>query len=369
MRFLADRAVGHRPGLEALHDRFRRLDLFQRDRVAGLELEQPAQRAEIRRLLVHELGVRLEGLVAAAAHRLLQAMDGLGVEQVILAIGAPLVLASHRQRVPLERPLRERRLVAQQHLLRDHVRADAADARGRPAEVLVDHVLPEPHRLEHLRAAVALKRGNAHLGGNLDHALGRCLDEVLAGGLVVHAGEQAFADHVLDGLEGEVGIDRADPVADQQREVVHFARLAGLEHQACARAQALADQVVVQSSHRHQRRNRREFPVYATVAQDQHVALFFLDQAPRHEAQFLERLHQALLATRDAEQDRQHADLEAGQVHAADLGELLVGHDRPLELQAAAVGRLRIEQVALRTEPGLRRRDQLLADAVDRTSA
>ena len=124
-------------------------------------------------------------------------------------------------------------------------------------EVLVDDVLAQADRLEHLRAAVALDRGDAHLGHDLDHALGRRLDEVLARRLVVDAGEQTLADHVVDGLEGEIGIDGAAAVADQQREVMHLARLAGLEHEADARAQAFADQVVVQAGDGEQRRDRR----------------------------------------------------------------------------------------------------------------
>jgi hypothetical protein len=48
---------------------------------------------------------------------------------------------------------------------------------------------------------------------------------------VVDAGQQPLADHVVERLEGEVGIDRARAVADEQREVMHLARLAGFQHQ------------------------------------------------------------------------------------------------------------------------------------------
>ena len=367
VRFLADRAVRHRAGLEALHQAFDRFHFVERHRLGRLEIEQAAQRGELGRLVVDQRGVGLERLVVAGAHRLLQAVDAFRVEQVVLALGAPLVLAAHGQRVAVAGgTVGERRVVAQQHFLRDHVGADAADARGGPGEVFVDHVLAQAERLEHLRAAIALQRRDAHLRRDLDHALGRRLDEVLARRLVVDAGQQAFADHLVDGLERQVRVDRADAVADQQREVVHLARLARLQHQARARAQALADQVVVQPGHGHQRRDRREVLVDAAVAEDDDVDFFLLDQAPRHQAQLFHRLDQALLAAAHAEQDRQHADAQAGQVHAADAREFLVGDDRPLELEAAAVGRLRVEQVAFRAQARLGRGDDLLADAVDR---
>jgi hypothetical protein len=48
VRFLADRAVRHRAGGEALDDRLDRLDLVERTRAPRLEAEQPAQRAELR---------------------------------------------------------------------------------------------------------------------------------------------------------------------------------------------------------------------------------------------------------------------------------------------------------------------------------
>ena len=48
-----------------------------------------------------------------------------------------------------------------------------------------------------------------------------------------------------DRLEHQVRVDRAGAVADQRREVVDLARLAGLDDQAAAQARALADQVLV----------------------------------------------------------------------------------------------------------------------------
>ena len=105
---------------------------------------------------------------------------------------------------------------------------------------------------------------------------------------------------------------------------MHLAGVAGLEHEACARAKPLADQVVVQPGHRHQRRDRRELAVDAAVGEHDDVDFLLLDQAPRHQAQLLHRLDEALLTARDAEQDRQHPDPQARQVHAPHLRELVV---------------------------------------------
>jgi hypothetical protein len=82
VRLLRDGAVGHRARLEALHDCLGGLDFREGDRVAALEIQQAAQRAEISPLVVDQLGVGLEGGLAVVAHRLLEGVDRLGGEEV-----------------------------------------------------------------------------------------------------------------------------------------------------------------------------------------------------------------------------------------------------------------------------------------------
>ncbi len=189
------------------------------------------------------------------------------------------------------------------HFLRDHVHAHAADAGRRPGEVLGDDVLPQTHRLEHLRTVIALNGRNAHLGHHLDHTLGRGLRVVLARELRVDVGDQPLVDHAFDCLEGEIRVHHGAAVADEQREVVHFARLAGLERETQAHAQPFTNQIVVQAAHRKQRRHRRELPVNAAIAKDENVHFLVLDHASRREAQLFHRLGKAFLAARGAEEN------------------------------------------------------------------
>ena len=256
--------------------------------------------------------------------------------------------------------------MAYQYFLGDDIETDAAHAGGRPGEIVVDHVLSQAKRLEHLRAAIALDRGDAHLGGDLDDALGRGLDEVLAGGLVLDVHEQALADHVVDRLEGQVRVDRAAAITDQEREVMHFPRLAGLQDDARPGAQALAEEVVVQAGDRQERGHGRVVAVHAAVAQDDDVDLALLDHAAGHHRRFPPATWPAPVSAADPEEDRQDADPQARPVHPADLRQVLVGEDRPLELEAPAGRRPGVQEIALGTEAGLRRGDQFLPDAVDR---
>src|SRR5439155_26125942 len=72
VRLLADRAVGHGPGGEALQDRLDRLDLLERDGRRGrLELDETAQGRELLALIVTEPRVVLEERVTPASRRVL----------------------------------------------------------------------------------------------------------------------------------------------------------------------------------------------------------------------------------------------------------------------------------------------------------
>ena len=61
---------------------------------------------------------------------------------------------------------------------------------------------------------------------------------------------------------------RLRAVAAEQREVVHLARRAGLDHQAGRGAQALVHQVLVDRRQREQRRNRDALAVHQAVGDD-----------------------------------------------------------------------------------------------------
>ena len=203
--------------------------------------------------------VLLEDLVALRPGGVLQLEDRLGVEEVELALAAPLVLAAHLELAvgPLGRPGLVGLAVAGGHLGRQHGEADAADAAGRPGEVLVDQRAVEADRLEDLGAGVGGHGRDAHLGHHLEHALAGRLHVVAAGLARRDALEQALGDHVVDGVEGQVRVDRRRAEADEQRHVVHLAGVARLDHQADLGPRLLPHQVVVDGRGQQQRRDGR----------------------------------------------------------------------------------------------------------------
>src|SRR4029453_11521223 len=111
-------------------------------------------------LVVDGARVFLEDAVLAAPRRVLELLHGLGIEEVVLAVTTPLVLAAPVEPRGAHRTARERVLVPAADLLGNHVKADAAHARERAGEVALDHVLVQADGLEDLRAAVATERGD-----------------------------------------------------------------------------------------------------------------------------------------------------------------------------------------------------------------
>ena len=156
----------------------------------------------------------------------------------------------------------------------DLFQSDAADARWRPGEILIDHFLPQADRLEDLRAAIGLDRRDAHLGHHLDHALVDGLVVAFHRVLVTDVRQQTFVNHVVQAFVSEVRINRLHAISEQQTEMMHFARFAGLEHKPDPRARTCADQMMMQAGRGQQRRNRCMSLVDAFIGKNQNRRAF-----------------------------------------------------------------------------------------------
>ena len=253
-----------------------------------------------------------------------------------------------------------------ERLAREHVEADAADPRRGAGEVLVDQLGGEADGLEDLRARVGLDRRDPHLRDRLEQALGDALDAAILGLVHAHAlGQAVLRDQLRERLEHHVRVDRGRAVADQRREVVDLARLAGLEHEAGLQARALADEVVVHPGDRQQRRDRHALGAEVAVGEDEDVDAAG-DRLGRLRAYALHGRREPLGPTADRPGDVERVRLEDRRVDLAQLLELVRAQDRRLHRQLVRVlGRL-VEQVALRADAGGDAHHDRLADRVDR---
>src|SRR5208283_3504120 len=268
---LADRPERHGAGGEAFDDRAGRLDRFQGQGPGGpLEVHQAAQGAQAAALVVDVGGELLVAGVAVLADGVLELGDRVRVDEVVFAVDAVGVVAAGVELGLGFGDGAEGELVLAAGLFGQHIEADPLDARGGAGEVLVDDAAGQADGLEDLGAAIALQRGDAHLRKDLEQALVDGLLVVLQRRLEGDAiGQQAALGEALQGFDGQVGIDGAGAVADQQAKVHDLARLAAFDDQTDLGARAFADQMVVDRAECQQGWNRRHLLVDAAIREQQ----------------------------------------------------------------------------------------------------
>ncbi len=360
VRLGRERAERHAGRVEALQNRFDRLDFLERHgRADRLHGEQVAQRG--RHALVDRIGVFPVQLGVAGAHRKLQRTDDVGVVHMEFAARQRLHQAARRQRIVRVARGDRLRLVFALNL----GEAGAADARGRAREAQIDDVLIEADDLEQLRAAITGDRRDAHLRDDLEQAL---LDAAaiaaadLARRFALAALELAVLVHVEQGLVRQVRVHRGRAEADQAGEVVRVARVAGLDEDVAVAAQLLLGQARVHGTGREQRVDRQQARHRVAVGQqDQH-------RAAAHRvfgavAEIFERgLETDLLVVIQVELDVRRRDVRQRQ----HLAQLALREDRRVEQHLLGVVGRHVEHVAFQTDLRGQRHDQALAQRIDR---
>ncbi|OPZ74673.1 MAG: hypothetical protein BWY82_00591 [Verrucomicrobia bacterium ADurb.Bin474] len=305
-------------------------------------------------------------LVASGAHRFLKQVDGLGVEEVVFTIAAPLIDAARIKCAFVGFDMltsREGSAVANECLLGDFVDSRTLAAAGSAREECVHKLGAQPDGLEDLGTAIRCHCGDPHLCHRLYHALDGCLDIVVDRLLEIHV-EHGILDHLVDGIERHVWIDGIHTVADEQREVVHFAGLAGFHDDRGAGARALRDQVLVKSAYGQQGRDRGIRGVYTAVGQDEDVDAQ-VDGVIRFGVDAFYGRIEAGSTFGSREGCIDGGGFEAIQRDLLELGQSLVVDDRVIEPDHAAAARVRLQEVPFRSDEGLGGGHQLFADAVE----
>ncbi len=251
---------------------------------------------------------------------------------------------------------------------RDFEHADALDVRSSAGEIFVDHSLGKTDSFEYLCAGIRHVGRDAHLGHHLHQALADRFDVVLYALLAaVLFGngsirmENRFHRHArMDGLRA---------VTREQREMVDFARRAGLDHQARAGAQTFAHQMLVNSGQRQQRRNGDVIGVDLAIRHDQD-AVAGAHRVFRLRTQARESCFDSLLAPghRVGDIDFERLELAAGVVIDMADGVHLVEVEHGLaHFQAhRRIGLVDAKEVGLRSDERHQRHHQIFANRIDR---
>src|SRR5208337_3382033 len=152
----------------------------------------------------------------------------------------------------------------------EYAEADALNARRGAREIGFNKRLVQAHCFEHLRTAIALQGADAHLRESLQQSLVDGLDEVLFGILRRYLiRQQPAALEIVDSLDGEIRVDGAGAVTDEQRKVHYLARLTAFNDERDLGAGLFLDQTVVYGSHSQQAGNGRVGWIDAAIGENQ----------------------------------------------------------------------------------------------------
>ena len=376
MGFCRDRPVRHGARGEPADDLRHRLDLGDRDWRAqvGAEPEETAQGRQVLGLSVDQCRVLLEDVVAPLPGGVLEAEDGLGVEEVVFALPSPLVLAAHLEGAvgALLGVVGEGQRMADGDLGGQDVEADATQPAHRSSETGVHDLATESDGLEDLCARVRGDRGDAHFGHHLEDPLVAGLHVVPARPVRLEVPGQAvlsLGDHPVDGFEGDVGAYGRGAEPEQEGDVVHLAGIAAFDEQADAGTGLFVDQVVVDGSDGEQGRNGRVNGVDAPVAHDQEAHPVG-DRRRGLVAQSVESGCKSGPTLGDdipaVEDHRTEVAGSTGLVDVDDAGQLRFGQDRVREVNLPARSGCRVEQVALRADGAADGRDEFFSYCIER---
>ena len=362
----ADGTVRHGAGVKAADDVERGLHLVERNRraAAAVKVEQVAQ-AHGTAGAVQAGAVLLKGVVAVLAAGGLQQVDGLRVDQVILATERAPLGQTQRGQLLGSRALKdsERSVVALALLALDVLDTHTAHTAHRAGEVRVDELRRKAHGLEDLRRMVALHRGDAHLGHDGNDAGGRSL-VVVGDALLGRHVQVAACRQIADARMCVVRIDAARGVAHQRRKVVRRHGVAALHHDVGKGTHAGADQVVVHAAHSEQRRHGH-LARSGTIAQH-HDVHAVADRSLNVLCKLLERSLQRALAGIAAVHGTEATGLKAHAVDGADAVKLLLVEQRALQAHQLAGRAGVLEQVTVVAQVERGRSHHVLAQGVDR---
>mmetsp|Transcript_89151 Transcript_89151/g.212858 ORF Transcript_89151/g.212858 Transcript_89151/m.212858 type:complete len:478 (-) Transcript_89151:1832-3265(-) len=259
---------------EALHDLHCRLHLVQRHRIA---LVRPKLKLtpdlRLLRNLVLPSGEHLVGLRGVVLSRLLHLVNNIRSVHMDLRLmdAAEVILPKVLQLLHLGidqwglRPVREGHLVQLHRIHLEDVETCAIEHKLAAGEALGDDFLVHAHRLEKLRALVALQTGDAHLAHDLQdpsvRGLAEVLDALVEGEVGPPDAEQAEV--------AKVGVDGVTAKAKEAAEVMDLMGIGSFHDQGDLRTELLGNQVLMHGTHGEERADRHATLTGAAVREDE----------------------------------------------------------------------------------------------------
>ena len=364
MRFLRNRAIGHRTCFETLYDLLNRLHLFDRNRrILRDKIHQTAK--GMRALaVIHHSGVCLELRIVALPDCLLQVDDGLRiVKMVLLVLAASQIMEADA----VERGIRSKSqrikgmIMTEGNSLLNFPDTDSADSGNRSGKIAVDDLLRKPHCLKDARRLIGLNGGNSHFRCNLYDTGEKRLVVILDGRMIILV-QNSPVNQLGNALMGKIRVNRAGTKAKKCCDLVHISRLSGFQNNGYLCSFLRPDQVLLHGGYGKKRRHRHVVFIHAAVRQNNNV-LSLCGRTVHSDVQLLQcALQRGVLVIKK----RNGFRMEARLIQGADLHQIHTGQNRMIDLQHAAVLRLLIQKVSIGTNVNRGIRDHLLTQGIDR---
>ena len=247
---------------------------------------------------------------------------------------------------------------------REHSQIYTFNARRGAGEILFHKLAVQPDGLKYLRAAIALQRGNSHLGKHFEEALVDPFDVVGERFLKRDAlAQQPAEGEIFQGFNGEIGIYRAGSVTDEERIVHDFARLAGFHNQRYLSAQAFADQVVVYRGESQQAGDGRFGRVHAAIGKNEQV-IAGMNRQSSAAAERIELTPETGISIRYGKQRGQSGGQKISGYDAPQLFQITIGNDGLFEFEGVTMLGSFGQNVALRADVADEGHDHVFADGI-----
>ena len=169
------------------------------------------------------------------------------VKQVWWALAPPLVLTANSEATVgvSQRCHRIGSAVALLIFVSDDLESYATENGGGASEVLGHEVFAQSHCLKSLSSGIGSNGRDPHLAHDFQNALAQSLDHVVNRSVDVNSGNHALVDQVFDALHRQVGVNSGSAKPNHERNVVHFADIAGLHNEADLHTLLTTNQMVV----------------------------------------------------------------------------------------------------------------------------
>ena len=270
--FLGNGPIRHGAGLKPLHNGIHALHLLQGNAALWVILKiKDAPQIHGPPLPVYGPGILFKGLIIPVSRGLLQKMDGQRVVKVLL-LSRPLLVAPRavqRQIHVKAQRVKSRRMKAG-HIPRNILQGDAAHPAYGVGKIFVHHLLRNADGLKNLGALVGLNGRNPHFGRDLYNAVEHRAVIILHRCIIILV-KHSRLDQVLDRFLGQIRVHRTGPVPQKGRKMVNLPGLPALQNQRHGGSFLGLYQMLLQSRHRQQRRDRHMVFVNIPVRQNNNV--------------------------------------------------------------------------------------------------